>query len=78
MNEQYPPGGMGGGRHSLPETPRAGTPAPTQAARQGPLLSGQRLIQGLRFTWGSRLGVSRLVPTRPHPPRGPFARHSSL
>lgn len=28
-------------------------PAPTQAVRQGPLLSGQQLSRGSRLTWGS-------------------------
>lgn len=40
-------GGVGGGCHSLPETRGAGTPALTQAARQGPLLLGQLLSQAV-------------------------------
>lgn len=39
-----------GGCHPLPETPGAGTPAPTQAARQKPLFCGQQLRQSLWFT----------------------------
>lgn len=36
----------GGGCHSLPETPGAGTPAPTPPAGQGPLFSRPQLSPG--------------------------------
>lgn len=49
----------GGGCHSLPETPGAGTPAPTPPAEQGPLFSPPQLSPG-QLTCGSG-GGPRLV-----------------
>lgn len=48
VNGQYPPGGA-----FSAETPVAGTPAPTQAAGQGPLSSAWRLRQALWSLWAA-------------------------
>lgn len=56
-----------GGCHPLPETPEAGTPAPTQAARQKPLFSGQQLsgLCGSPTAAGQRSQAGAPHPTSP-------------
>ena len=56
----------GGGCHSLPETPGAGTPAPTPPAGQGPLFSRPQLSPG-RLTCGSGGGPRLVSPPLSHP-----------